>query len=84
VTPRRDLEAREGVDGHGVRLDVTHVADGDLGDARLEQRADAGGEAREVAPRDRAVHGELERARRIQGHRRLDGRRRRNSSVPGR
>ncbi|HET7515855.1 MAG TPA: hypothetical protein VFJ60_13705 [Gaiella sp.] len=81
VTPRRDLQAREGVDGHGVRLDVADVAHRDLGGARLEERADPGGEARQVAPRDRAVHGELERARRFQGHRRLDGRRRRNSSA---
>jgi hypothetical protein len=81
VTPGRDLQARERLDGHGVWLDVTDVADGDVRGARLETRADAGREARQVAPRDRAVHGELERARRIQGHRRLDGRRRRNSSV---
>jgi hypothetical protein len=84
VTPRRDLQARERVDGHGVRLDVADVADRDLGGARLEERADPGGEAGQVAPRERALDGELERPWRIQGHRRFDRRSRCNSSAPRR
>ena len=84
MTTSRDLEARERVDGHRVGLDATDVADGDLGGARLETCTDTRREAGQVAPRDRSVDRELERARRIQGHRSLDGRRRRNSSVPWR
>ena len=41
VPPRRELEAREGVDRHRVGLDPPHVAHRGAGGAPLEQRADA-------------------------------------------
>jgi len=84
VTARGDLQAGERVDGDGVRLDAAHVADRDVCGARLEQRAEPAGESGEVAAVDRPLDGELERAWRIQGHRRFDRGGRRNSSAPRR
>jgi hypothetical protein len=74
VTTCGELQPGEGVDGHGIGLHVADVAESDVGGARREERADALAEAGQVAPRDRPVDGELEGARRIQGHRRFDRR----------
>jgi len=84
VTARGELQAGERIDGDGVRLDAANVADRDVGRARLEERADPPGEPREVAAVDRPLDGELERAWRIQGHRRFDRGGRQNSSAPRR
>ena len=84
MTARGELQAGERVDGDGVRLDAAYVADRDLGRARLEERADPAGEPGQVASVDRPLDGELERAWRIQGHRRFDRGGRENSSAPRR
>ena len=84
VAPRGELEPRERVDRDGVGLDPPHVAEDDGRVARREPRADTVGETGEVAPRDRPVDGELERARRFGGHRTFDRPGARDSSVPGR
>ena len=71
VAARGELQAGERVDRHGVGLDTPHVAAGDLGSARGEDRADALAEARQIRTRDRPVDRELEHARLCRGHRRL-------------
>ena len=63
VAPSRELEPRERVDGHSVRLYAADVAQGDVGAAALEERADALAQAGEVAARDRPADGEGDRAR---------------------
>jgi len=81
VAARGELQPGERVDGDRVGLDAAYVADRDVGRARLEERADPCREPRQVAPRDRRLDGELERAWRIQGHRSFDRGGRRNSSA---
>jgi len=78
---RRQLQPRQGVDGHGVGGDAVNVAERDVDLACGEEPAEALAEARQVAPGDRPVDGELERARRVQGHRSVDRGRSRNSSA---
>ena len=80
MTAGGQLESGERVDRHRVRRDPVYVAERDLGLARRQERADAVAEAREVAPCDRPVDGELERAR-VAGHPSFDRGERRNSSA---
>ena len=81
VTAGGELEPRERVDGHRVRLDAAHVAERDVGAARREERADAVAEAGEVA-RARSARGRRTRACAAhRGHRRFDRGERGNSSA---
>jgi hypothetical protein len=84
VTARGELQPRQGVDGHGIEADIVHVTERDIRLARCEDPAETVAEAGQVAPRDRPVDGDFERARRFQGHRSYDRRGRRNSSASGR
>jgi hypothetical protein len=69
VPPRGELEPREGVDGHRVRLDSVHVAEDDACAAPLEQRAHALGQAGEVGARDRPADREHDGLQRCSAHR---------------
>jgi len=80
MTAGGQLEARERVDRHRVRRDPADVAERDLGVTRRQERTDAVAEAWKVAPCDRPVDGELERAR-VAGHLSFDRGERRNSSA---
>ena len=84
MTPRGELQAREGLDGDGIRSDVVNVAERDVGLAGREEPAETVAEAGQVAPRDRPVDGECDRARRFKGHRSIDRLRCDNSSAGGR
>ena len=59
---RGELEPRESVDRHRIRLDAAHVADGDTGPVSLQQRADALAEPGQVGAGDRAGDGKDDRA----------------------
>ena len=50
----RELEPREGVDRHGVRLDAAHVAEGHLRVSYLEERAHPLAEPGQVSTGDGA------------------------------
>jgi hypothetical protein len=81
VPTRAELQPREGVDGHGVRLDAGDVADDDLA-APGEKRADAIAEPGKIGTRDRAANRErdLERPG-MKVHRSYDPMRSRISSA---
>jgi hypothetical protein len=81
VPARGQLQPRQRVDGHGIGRHIVDVAERQIGLARREEPAETVAEAGQVAPRDGAVDGEFEHARRFQGHRRVDRPRRRNSSA---
>ena len=80
MTAGGQLEPRERVDRHCIRLDPAYVAERDPGVAPGKERADAVAEPCEVAPCDGTVDGELERAR-VAGHPSFDRLGRRNSSA---
>ena len=61
VVPRRELQAGQRVDGHGVRSDLDDAAHGMPGAARGEQPAHAIAQSRKVVARDRAVDVEDQR-----------------------
>lgn len=70
VPLRGDLQPREGVDGHRVRVDPSDVADGDLRAAAIgEKGADAVAEAGQVGTGDGAADLERDRVRPGGGHR---------------
>jgi hypothetical protein len=78
VPLRGELKPREGVHRHRIGLDGPHVAQ-QLGSGVLgEETADTRAEPREVAPRDRSIHGEVGGA----CHRPLDGAAAECSSPP--
>ena len=65
--PRRKLEARECIHGHGVGLDAAHVA-GDEVTTCAEYRADAIAQTGKVGTGDRAADGEGDLVRPECGH----------------
>ena len=65
--PRRELETRECVHGHGVGLHAAHVAGDDV-TACAEKRADAIAQTGKVRPGDRAADGEGDLVRPGCGH----------------
>ena len=78
IPVRRELEPRQRVDGDGVGRDAANIAEeldrGILG----KHPADAFAEPRQVFPRDRAVHGEVDGL----CHQLIDGAARECSSRP--
>jgi hypothetical protein len=75
-----ELQPRERVDGHGVRLDPGDVAANDIS-RRREEGAESITEARKIGTRDRAANGEGDLVRSGCRHRAVDDRGRPNSAV---
>ena len=71
---RRELETRERVDRHRIRVDARHVAVDDDSRALSEHCADAIAQPRKIGATDRAADGEGDLVRPRSGHRSLDGR----------
>ena len=63
VPPGGELEPREGIDRHCVGADAADVAEGDVGAARLQQRADTLTEPGQIGARDGAADREGDRLR---------------------
>jgi hypothetical protein len=76
-----ELEPRECVDRHHVRLDAAHVAHGGSGAAALEQRADTRVKPGQVGARDRPPDRKRDRLRRTGSHQQIDRPDGQNSSV---
>ena len=60
MPPGGELEPRQRVDGHRIRVDAAHVTHATAAPARLEQRADALAETGEVRRCDRAPDSEAD------------------------
>jgi hypothetical protein len=75
-----ELQPRERIDGHRVRLDAGNVAANDIS-RRGEEGADPIAEARKVGARDRAANREGDLVRSGCRHRPVDDRGCRNSAV---
>ena len=71
---RRDLETRERVDRHRIRVDARHVAVGDDRPALGEDGTDPIAQPRKIGATDRAADGEGDLVRPGCRHRSLDGR----------
>ena len=72
MAARGDLQARERVDGHGVRLDAAHVAAGDRRGRCGEELADTVAQPREIGAGDGTVDRELDGSLHLGAHRRTD------------
>jgi len=81
VTPCRELEPRERVHRHRVRLEAADVAQRDLGATAFEQRRDTGAEPRQVGGHDRATDRKGDLLRQAGCHQEIDPRGREISSV---
>ena len=71
---RRELETRERVDRHRIRVDARDVAVDDDSRALGQHCADAIAQPRKIGATDRAADGEGDLVRPRSGHRSLDGR----------